>query len=151
LKAGSGRIAGGDTAPGKSSSMSIGDLWSEINSVRNVDAGDAPVAAACSHLETLTSCPVLGVGRVATEGSGYMRGGVTLDSGPERSPIIDRGCGTGRGRGSASPKGKATQILDDSKRGNCSDISPRTKRSFVERRYSSWTRMDRSEWKIILE
>jgi hypothetical protein len=47
-------------------------------------------------------------------------------------------------------KDKVAWILDDSKMGTCGGISPRIKRSFVERRYPPSSGMDRNEWKIIL-
>jgi hypothetical protein len=47
-------------------------------------------------------------------------------------------------------KDKVARILDDSKMGTCGGISPRIKRSFVERRYPPLTGMNRSEWEIIL-
>jgi hypothetical protein len=52
-----------------------------------------------------------------------------------------------KGGGGNLTIGKATQILADAS----SDISPRIKRSFVERWYSPSTGMDWSEWEIILE
>jgi hypothetical protein len=57
----------------------------------------------------------------------------------------------GRGHGGGSANDKVTRILADSKMRTSSDISPRIKRSFVERRYSPSTGMDRSEWEIIVE
>jgi hypothetical protein len=56
-----------------------------------------------------------------------------------------------KGRGGGSAKDKAVRILADSEAGTSSDLPPHIKRSFIERRYSSSTGMDRSEWEIILE
>jgi hypothetical protein len=50
-----------------------------------------------------------------------------------------------------SAKDKATWILADAEAGTSRDISLRIKWSFVERRYSPSTGMDRSKWEIILE
>jgi hypothetical protein len=52
-----------------------------------------------------------------------------------------------RGRGRISTKDKATQILPASSW----VISPRMRRSFVDRQYSPSIGMDQSEWEIILE
>jgi hypothetical protein len=43
------------------------------------------------------------------------------------------------------------RILADSEAGTSGDISPHIEWSFVERRYSPSTDMDRSEWEIILK
>jgi hypothetical protein len=57
------------------------------------------------------------------------------------SSVPSRGCGGG------SAKNKALRILD-----NASEvISPRMRRSFIDRQYSPSTGMDWSEWEIILE
>jgi hypothetical protein len=47
----------------------------------------------------------------------------------------------------APQKNKATRILVNAS----GAISPRLRRSFVDRQYSPSTGMDRSEWQIILE
>jgi hypothetical protein len=102
-----------------------------------------------NHLGASTSHPMSGAGRVSTKRSNYSSGCAALDWAMEQWHVADSSRSAGRGRGSGSTKNKATCILDDSRRGSCGDISPRTKRSFVERRYSPLTDMDRSEWEII--
>jgi hypothetical protein len=52
-----------------------------------------------------------------------------------------------KGRGKGSAKKKASQILSAAPRA----ISPRTRRSFVDRQYSPSTGMDRREWEINLD
>jgi hypothetical protein len=55
--------------------------------------------------------------------------------------------GPPRGRGRGSVRNKAAQILSAAP----GAISPRMRRSFVDRQYLPSTEMDRSEWEIILE
>jgi hypothetical protein len=52
-----------------------------------------------------------------------------------------------KGHGKGSVKKKASQILSAA----AGAISPRMRRSFVDRQYSPSTGMDQSEWEIILE
>jgi hypothetical protein len=52
-----------------------------------------------------------------------------------------------KGRGKGSTKKKASQILSTTP----GAISPRMRRSFVDRQYSHLTGMDRREWEIILD
>jgi hypothetical protein len=52
-----------------------------------------------------------------------------------------------RGYGASSVKNNAVRILADAS----GAISPCMRRSFVDRRYSPSTGMDRSKWEIILE
>jgi hypothetical protein len=73
------------------------------------------------------------------------RGSGTLQRAPERSSIGKKS------HGGSSMKDKAMKILADSEVGTSDNISPRIKRSFVERRYSPSIGKDRSEWEIILE
>jgi hypothetical protein len=52
-----------------------------------------------------------------------------------------------RGRGRGSMRNKAAQILSAAP----GAISPRMRKSFVDRQYLPSIEMDRSEWEIILE
>jgi hypothetical protein len=65
----------------------------------------------------------------------------SLDGAPGPSTAPPRGYGRG------SMRNKAVQIMSTAS----GAISPRMKRSFVDRQYSSSTGMDQSEWEIVLE
>jgi hypothetical protein len=54
---------------------------------------------------------------------------------------------TPKGYGGGSVENKAAWILADAPRA----ISPRMRRSFIDKQYSPSTDMDQSEWEIILE
>jgi hypothetical protein len=57
-------------------------------------------------------------------------GNALLDWALEQLHVACSDCG--RGSGGGTMKSKVARILDDSRRGTCGDISPHTKRSFVE-------------------
>jgi hypothetical protein len=59
-KSSSNHDGGVGAALRESSSMSIGDLWLEINSSRGADYEGAFMTATCGHLEILMSRPLSG-------------------------------------------------------------------------------------------
>jgi hypothetical protein len=142
LKASSGHIVGEGTVPGKMTSESIGDLSPEISSTGNVGAGGSFVAAAYSQLEASSSHRASGAGRVMTKRSSCSHGSSGLDPAPEQAHVAGSSRGASRRRGGGAAKNKVARILDESRRGTCSDISPRTKRLFVELQYLPSTAMD---------
>jgi hypothetical protein len=58
--AGSDHDGGAVATPRESSSMSIGDLWPEIDSSSGADYEGAFTTATRNHLEVWTSCPLSG-------------------------------------------------------------------------------------------
>jgi hypothetical protein len=136
-------------ALGGSSSVSIDDLWPEINSVEGVGCVVATMTATCGHLDASASCPMSDTG--ATTKGTTVAGSKDLrnDSGFRQASeqVLDlkknRGCG--------SVKDKVVKILAASEAGTFGDLPPRTRDSFLERRYSPSTGMESNEWEIILE
>jgi hypothetical protein len=72
-KAGSGRGASGSVIPWESSSVSIGDLWLEINNVKGPGGEGAFMTATSDHLEASALRLVSGTGKTA-------RGKTVMDS-----------------------------------------------------------------------
>jgi hypothetical protein len=144
LKAGSRRDIGAGAALRDSSSMTIGDLWPEIDSLHEADCEGTFTTTTHSHLEASTSHPQLDA-----RGSRRERWEGTRDV--AKSALLDQALGPSfaaqKSYGRGSTKKKAARILSDIPR----DILPHMKRSFAEKRYSPSTGMDQSEWEIILE
>jgi hypothetical protein len=128
----------------ESSSITIGDLWPKIDSLREADHECTSTTATQRHREDSASRPQpsskgsKGEGR---EGAVNAAKKTLLDQAPGPLSAPPKGCGGGFVRS------KATQILSDTPR----DILPRMKRSFIDRQYSPSAGMDQSEWEIILE
>jgi hypothetical protein len=140
---------GEGAAPRESSSVSIGDLWPEINRTESTGGEGAFVTAAHGHLEALVSHSLSGA-RVAMKGKTVVDSrdaceDCTFRQASERSSIQKKSYN------GDSMKDKTAKFLIDSKAGTSDDLPHCVRRSFNERRYSSSTGMDRSEWEIILE
>jgi hypothetical protein len=134
---------GGGNAPERSSSVSIGELWDEMDmmdaiSHRGTSTGNVPRSAHCER----RSVPLVKTIRECTSCTDT---GALLDDTPGPSNAQPRGCG--RGHGKYFTKNNATQILSATPRA----ISLRMRRLFVDRQYSPSTGMDLSEWEIILD
>jgi hypothetical protein len=142
LKAGSHRDEGVGAAQRESYSVSVGDLWPEIDSLDVTCREGTSVTAMRGHLED----PALLI-QPRSDGSKPREG--TLNTGKRAS--LDQASGSSyatlKGCGGGSARNKASRILSDAPR----DISPRMKRPFVNRSYSPLTGMDISEWEMILE
>jgi hypothetical protein len=128
----------GDTPEG-SSSVSIRELWPDIDKLdeisrRGASAGNAPRGM----LREEKSLPLV---KKTDEHASRRSKRALLDHAPRPPRTLPR-CHRGN-----SVKNKATRILSAAP----GAISPRMRRSFVDRQYSPSTSMDLSEWEIILE
>jgi hypothetical protein len=122
--------------------MSIGELWPGINELDEAGHEGTSGTTARDHRENLPPRPSSRrSNRETMEGVLLTTRRALLDDalGPSSTP--PRGCGGG------SARSKVARILSDAPRA----ISPRMRKSFVDRQYSPSTGMDRSEWEIILE
>jgi hypothetical protein len=133
------RTEGGGGAPEGSSSASIRELWPDIDKLDEINC-EAPfvgdLLGGALH-ERSSSSSVARVNECASPRNKR----ALMDDAPGPSSTLPRG----HGRGSST--NKAMQILSAAP----GAISPRMRRSFVDRQYSPSTGTDRSEWKIILE
>jgi hypothetical protein len=134
-KASSHHNEGASAALMESSSVIIVDLWPNINSLCDAEFEGAFVMATCGHSEASTLHLQLGTGGLRR--SALINALLDRPPGPSSAPS--------NGYGGGSAKKKAAHILSEAP----GDISPRMKRSFVERRYSPSTDMDQSEWEIM--
>jgi hypothetical protein len=134
---------GSGNTPEGSSSVSIGELWAEMDMMDALSRGGSSTknVPRSVHHERWSIPLVLTTG----ECTSLTDKGALLDDTPGPSNAQSRGCG--RGHGKYSVKNKATQILFAAP----GAISPRMRRSFVVKQYSPSTRMDLSEWEIILD
>jgi hypothetical protein len=130
---------GGDGAPEGSSSMSIGELWPDIDELDEINWGGASAEGFLGNvIHDPTSLPWVGRAGQCARSVG-------------KKVLVDDALGSSsappRGRGMASVKNKATQIFSVA----LGAISRCMQRSFIDRQYSPSTGMDQSEWEIILE
>jgi hypothetical protein len=126
------RAEGGGDAPEASSSLSIGELWPDIDKLDEINHG---VIFMGNFREThfTNETPrrrLRGVNKCASPTNKR----VLMDDAPGPSSVLPRGCGCGRGSASK----KATQILVTTPRA----ILPHMWRSFVDRQYSPSTGMN---------
>jgi hypothetical protein len=134
---------GGGNAPKGSSSVSIGELWAEMDMMDEISHGGNSVGNVPrnAHHERMSLASVEKTGKHASHTD---KGALLNDtSGPSNAQPRGRG----RGHGRCSMKNKATWILSAAPRA----ISLHMQRSFVDRQYSPSTSMDLSEWEIILD
>jgi hypothetical protein len=132
-------IKGGGNAPEGSSSVSIGELWAEMDMMDEISHGATSVGNVPwnAHHERRSLPPVKKTGECASRTD---KGALLNDTaGPSYAQL--------RGRRRYFTKNKAAQILSAAPRA----ISPRMWRSFVDRQYSPSIGMDLSEWEIILD
>jgi hypothetical protein len=138
-KDGSYHDGGSVAALRESSSMSIGDLWPEVDSSCRANREGTFMTATHRQLEASSSHQLSGIGRSKKRKTKQSRRDVTKGValgqplGPSSTP--PKGCS------GSSVRNKATRILADASR----DISPRMKKSLAERRYSPSTDTDRNE------
>jgi hypothetical protein len=140
-KAGSQHNKGAVAVQRESSSVSVGNLWPEIDSLDEASRDGTSVTATRCHLRNSSFRLQLG------SGGSKLREGM-LNTG-ERA-LLAQALGPlsppPKGYGGGSNRSKVAQILLDAPK----DTSSRMKRLFVNREYSS-TGTDRSEWEIFLE
>jgi hypothetical protein len=138
-KADSQRGEGAGAAPEMSLSASIGDLWPDIDKLDEINSGRASIENVPGNvLHDQSSMPLV---LRTNENVRLVVKRTMVDDAPRQSTASLGG----RGRGST--KKKVTWILSTAPKA----ISPRMRRSFIDRQYSPSIDMDRSEWEIILE
>jgi hypothetical protein len=130
-------------APEGSSNVSIEELWAKMDMMDEISRGgnSAKNVPRNAHREQRSLPSVEKTGKCASRTD---KGGLLNDT---PGPSNTQSRGRGRGRGRCSVKNKAMWILSTTP----GAISPRMRRSFVDRQYSPSTRMDISEWEIILD
>jgi hypothetical protein len=138
-RANSQRDEGTGAMPERSLSASIGELWPDIDKLDEINSGRASIENVPGNvLHDQSSMPLV----VRTnENVRLVVKRTMVDDAPGQSTTLLGG----RGRGST--KKKVTWILSTAPKA----ISPRMRRSFIDRQYSPSIDMDRSEWEIILE
>jgi hypothetical protein len=136
-------IKGGGNASEGSSSVSIRELWAEMDMMDEISHGGNSTGKVPRNVHRgRRSLPLV---EKTDERACCMDKGALLNDTPRPSNAQPRGHGRGHGRCSA--KNKVTRILSAVPRA----ISPCMRRSFVDRQYSPSTGMDLSEWEIILD
>jgi hypothetical protein len=132
------RAKGVDVTPMGSSSISIEELWPDIDKLDDINC-EGPSAVNIPEVRLRERKSQASVEKIDTRVR--LRGkGALLDDASWPSNALPKG------RGKGSLKKKAEQILSDAPRA----ISPRMRRSFVDRQYSPSTGMGLCEWEIIL-
>jgi hypothetical protein len=126
-----------------SPSVSVGELWPEIDLLDEVIRGGTSVVPVQGPHgdQTSHSHADLQGSRKWDEGSSRIDQKALIDGAPGWSFALP--CGSGGG----STKNKAAQILANASRA----ISSRMRHSFVDRQYSPLTGIYWTEWEIILE
>jgi hypothetical protein len=134
---------GGGNAPEGSSSVSIGELWAKIDMMDAICQGCTSTGnVPWNTYHERRSMPLV---EMTEECTGRTDKGDLLDDAP--GPSNARPRSRGRGRRKYSMKNKDAQILSAAPRA----ISPRMRKSFVDRQYLPSTGIDLSERKIILD
>jgi hypothetical protein len=133
------RVEGVEVTPEGSSSMSIGELWPDIDKLDEIHHGGV---SAVNIPEVVLREKKSRESVEKTNKHARRRGkGALLNNAPRPSNVLAKGHEKG------SVKKKATHILS----GAPGAISPRMRRSFVNMQYSPSISMGLSEWEIILE
>jgi hypothetical protein len=127
------------TATREGSSPSVGELWLGIEKLDNPSREDTSIVCVCNALiHGKRSAALIKDTNKHSRRDGN-RGSLTDVAGTSDFRSKRRRCGSARR--------KAARILSAA----LGAISPRMRRSFVDRRYSPLTGMGLSEWKIILD
>jgi hypothetical protein len=127
-----------EVAP-EGSSPSIGVLWPQIDKLDEIQREDTSVVH--THEVAHHDRKSLASAKKIDKRSKRSGKGALLSDAPGPSNIMSKGCGKGLAKKNVAP------ILSTVP----GAISPRMRRSFVDRQYSPLTGMEQSKWEIILE